>query len=209
MGAVITFSPAQYTNPSGLGYISLTGSVTADASGGYPALVLLSYSPGFAGPGSVPVASDGSFVVDRVTSPSDVRTGVVTATADGSTAGTATISVTDPEPKTGSINFNPEQYRGVRDGSRVNFPAITGVVTVNGGPLPETVVLSFSDPSAGRVDLRRDEGLYVPIDPVTGAFTITGVYNAIVDGDNPFGFIYAGILNPDRTFGLADAELDG
>lgn len=208
-GGTIAFSPAEYVNPSGLGYIDLTGSVSASSTGAYPALLLLTYSDGFAGPNSVPVAEDGTFVVSGVTCPSAVRTGTVLASADGYTAGTASISVTNPEPRSGSINFNPVQYRGTRSGDRVLFPAITGTVAVTGGPLPDTVILSFSTPSPGRVDLRRDEGLTVPIDPVTGKFTVTGVYNAVVGGDNPFGFMYAGVDHPDITYGLATAELDG
>lgn len=111
---------------------------------------------------------------------------------------------------TGSIAFSPVRYCGTRDGDVVRFPTITGMVTVSSGPLPSTVILSFSEPSPGRVDLRRDAGLTVPVDPSTGAFAVDGVYNAIVDGENPFGFIYAGVLYPgDVTYGLATGELDG
>lgn len=60
------------------------------------------------------------------------------------------------------------------------------------------------------MDFRRDAGLTVPIGPTTGAFTVDGVYNAIVGGENPFGFIYAGVLNPDGvTYGQSTGELDG
>ncbi|MCJ1688472.1 hypothetical protein [Rathayibacter sp. VKM Ac-2927] len=208
-GRTITFSPSEYVNPSGLGYIALTGSVSASSTGAYPALLLLTYSDGFAGPNSVPVAEDGTFVVSGVTCPSAVRTGTVLASADGYTSGAASISVTNPQPRSGSINFNPVQYRGTRSSDLVLFPAITGTVAVTGGPLPDTVILSFSTPSPNRVDLRRDEGPTVPIDPITGKFTVTGVYNAIVGGDNPFGFMYAGVDHPDITYGLATAELDG
>lgn len=207
---VISFSPTAYTNPTGQGYTTLTGTVSR-TNGAYPPQLAVTYSDGFAGPASVAVdQNDGAFTLLNVTSPAVVRTGTITASATGYTTGTATLSVTDPEPRTGSIDFNPTQYRGTRVGDRVNFPALTGVVTVNGGQLPSTVILSFSDPSPNRVDLRRDAGFTVPIDPSTGAFTVTGVYNAIVDGENPFGFIYAGVENPDGvTYGLSDAELDG
>lgn len=208
-GGTIAFSPSQYVNPTGLGYISLTGTVSSTSAGAYPAFVLISYSDGFSGPDSVLVNEDGTFVVSGVTCPSAVRTGTVIATADSYTAGTATISVTDPQPRSGSINWNPRQYRGTRTETRVNFPTLTGTVAVTGGPLPDTVVLSFSEPSPGRVDLRRDAGLTVPIDPDTGGFTVTGVYNSIVGGDNPFGFIYAGVDHPEVDYGLATAELDG
>ncbi|AZZ48862.1 hypothetical protein C5E02_06140 [Rathayibacter rathayi] len=201
----VGFAPSTYVNHTGLGTIALTGYV----SGPVPAVVLLHYSPGFSGPGSAPIQADGTFVVPGVTCPSAVVTGTVIASIDGYTAGTATISVTDPEPRSGSIAFNPAQYRGTRNGSRVDFPTLTGTVSVTGGPLPAQVVLSFSEPSPGRVDLRRDAGFLVPIDPQTGAFDVTGVYNAIVGGDNPSGFIYAGVQNPELTFGLSTAELDG
>jgi hypothetical protein len=207
---LISFSPSAYTNPSGLGYTTLTGTVTP-VSGQYPAQLAVTYSQGFSGPISVAVdQQSGSFTVQNVTSPSAVRTGTITATATSYTSGTATLSVTDPEPRSGSIDWNPDQYRGTRQGDRVLFPTLTGTVVVTGGPMPSTIILSFSEPSPGRVDLRRDAGLTVPIDPDTGDFSVDGVYNAIVGGDNPFGFIYAGVLDPDGiNYGRPDAELDG
>lgn len=50
---------------------------------------------------------------------------------------------------TGSIAFNPVQYRGTLNsaGTAVVFPTLTGVVTLSSGPLPSTVILSFSGPA--------------------------------------------------------------
>ncbi|NQX06128.1 hypothetical protein HQQ82_13135 [Rathayibacter sp. VKM Ac-2856] len=115
-------------------------------------------------------------------------------------------------PITGTIAFVPVQYRGTRVGDRVEFPVITGVVTISRGPLPSKVFLNFSEVSAGRVDLRRDAGRYAAVDPATGRFEVRGVYNAIVGGDNPFGFVYAGVEEGDADgalFGYTVAELIG
>ncbi|RFA11689.1 hypothetical protein B7R22_18415 [Subtercola boreus] len=207
----IAFSPATYLNPSGLGYTALTGTVTATAGGVLPAQLAVVYSAGFSGPETTEVdPSTGNFTITNVTSPDAVATGTITATASGYGTGTATLSVTNPEPRSGSISFNPTQYHGTRNGNRVDFPVLTGTVSVTGGPLPDTVILSFSAPDPGRVDLKRDAGLTVPIDPITGAFSVDGVYNSIVGGDNPFGFIYAGVQNPGTiSYGQATGELDG
>lgn len=113
---------------------------------------------------------------------------------------------------TGTIVFSPDQYRGTRVGDRVEFPPLTGIVTISSGPLPAKVFLNFSEVSAGRVDLRRDAGRYAPVDPTTGRFEFAGVYNATVGGDNPFGFAYAGVEEEDAdgaTFGYTVAELIG
>ena len=48
--------------------------------------------------------------------------------------------------------------------------------------------------------------------PVTGRFSFDEISNAIVDGENPFGFAYAGIEEEDADgaiFGYDVAELDG
>lgn len=66
--------------------------------------------------------------------------------------------------------------------------------------------------SDGRVDLRRDAGRYAPVDPATGRFEFSGIYNAIVGGDNPFGFAYVGVEEEDAygvIYGYDVAELDG
>lgn len=111
--------------------------------------------------------------------------------------------------ETGEIVFSPVQYRGTRVGDRVEFPTLTGVVTVENGPMPTTVHFEFSEVNE-REDIRRDAGSTVPIDPSTGRFEIDGVYNAIVGGENPFGFIYARVLdNNGVDFGQAIGELDG
>lgn len=113
---------------------------------------------------------------------------------------------------TGTIAFSPDRYHGTRVGDRVEFPTLTGVVSISRGPLPSKVFLNFSDVSEGRVDLRRDAGRYTPVDQTTGRFAFTGVYNAIVGGDNPFGFAYAGVEEEDAdgaTFGYTVAELIG
>jgi hypothetical protein len=112
---------------------------------------------------------------------------------------------------TGTIVFTPRQYRGTRVGDRVEFPPLTGTVTSSRGPMPSKAFVNFSDPNE-RVDLRRDAGRFTPVDPVTGRFSFDGVYNAIVDGENPFGFAYAGIAEEDADgaiFGYDVAELDG
>lgn len=125
----------------------------------------------------------------------------------------AAAASTDPSgPITGTIAFHPDQYHGTRHGDRVEFPPLTGAVTISRGPLPSKVFLNFSDVSEGRVDLRRDAGRYAPVDPTSGRFEFTGVYNAIVGGDNPFGFAYAGVEEEDAdgaTFGYSVAELIG
>lgn len=101
------------------------------------------------------------------------------------------------------------QYRGTRVGDRVEFPTLTGFVTVANGPLPTTVHFVFSEVNE-REDIRRDAGSTVAIDPSTGCFEIDGVHNAIVGGENPFGFVYARVLdNTGIDFGRAIGELDG
>ncbi|AZZ56898.1 hypothetical protein [Rathayibacter iranicus] len=113
---------------------------------------------------------------------------------------------------TGTIVFDPNQYRGTRANDRVKFTPLTGLITVSRGSLPTRVFINFSDPSPGRVDLRRDAGRYTTVNQATGRFQFTGVYNAIVGGDNPFGFAYAGVEEADSggiTFGYATAELIG
>ncbi|MCJ1688527.1 hypothetical protein [Rathayibacter sp. VKM Ac-2927] len=71
-GRTITFSASEYANPSGLGYIALTGTVSASLTGAYSTLLSLTYSDGFAGPNSVPIVEDGTFVVSGATCPSTV-----------------------------------------------------------------------------------------------------------------------------------------
>lgn len=113
---------------------------------------------------------------------------------------------------TGTIVANPDQYRGTQVGDRVAFPPLTGVVTISRGSLPARVFINFSDPSPRRVDLRRDAGRYATVDQSTGRFEITGIYNAIVGGDNPFGFVYVGVEEEDSggaNFGYATVELIG
>ncbi|MCJ1703342.1 MULTISPECIES: hypothetical protein [unclassified Rathayibacter] len=127
-------------------------------------------------------------------------------------AAASTAPEADKGPITGTIAFTPVQYRGTRAGDRVEFPVLTGVVTISRGPLPAKVFLNFSEVSEGRVDLRRDAGRYVAVDPATGRFEVHGVYNAIVGGDNPFGFVYAGVEAEDADgalFGYTVAELIG
>lgn len=117
-----------------------------------------------------------------------------------------------PATRTGTIAFSPARYHGTRVGDRVEFPDLTGVVTVSSGPMPASVFLRYSDVSPTRVDLRREAGGLVPVDPATGRFSVTGVYNALVGGENPFGFVYAGIREEETlgaVFGYTVAELIG
>ncbi|NRD08972.1 hypothetical protein [Rathayibacter agropyri] len=130
--------------------------------------------------------------------------GVALATPAAAASTSATAS--------GTIVFDPNQYRGTRANNRVKFTPLTGYVTVSGGPLPTRVFITFSEPSPGRVDLRCDAGRYATVIQATGRFQFVGVYNAIVGGNNPFGFAYAGVEEADAggiVFGYATAELIG
>ncbi|MBF4459183.1 MULTISPECIES: hypothetical protein [unclassified Pseudoclavibacter] len=218
----LTLGPDGAVVSDGESTISLRGFAATTEAGSRPQTVQLAYSSPITGPSSAAVDSEtGEFEVTvnvsgfyAGASSGQEFTGTVSASITGGTSVSVTVEViaprTAPGETTGTINFSPNQYRGSEVDGVTIFPTLTGVVTVNRGALPAEVILSFSDVSEGRVDLRRDAGLLVPINPTTGAFSVDGVYNAITGGENPFGFIYAGVNNAANvTYGLAVAELDG
>ncbi|MCJ1688585.1 hypothetical protein [Rathayibacter sp. VKM Ac-2927] len=90
--------------------------------------------------------------------------------------------------ETGTITAAQDAYRGTRNGDRVEFPVVTGVVTVSNGPMPTMVRIELTGANEAS-DLRRDAGLLIPIDPATGTYAIDGLYNARTGGDNPYGFL--------------------
>lgn len=117
-----------------------------------------------------------------------------------------------PTRVTGTIAFLPDTYHGTRNGDQVDFPPLTGILTVSSGPLPLKVALRFSAPEIGRIDLRSGTGLFAMVDPATGRFAFAAVANTVVGGHNPFGFAYVRVEEGDAgevVFGESVAQLIG
>lgn len=211
----LSFGPDRWLGPEDENPFRLRGHAPL-FEGARPAQIDLTYTAGLSGPSTVPVDESGDFtvLVDYPTPvPGSDVTGAVVATGPGMTTVSVSIRLTgaNPAPQvvTGSIQFSPVQYFGVERDGAVFFPTLTGTVAVSSGTLPAEVELTYSDPNE-RVSLSRIGGNFVPIDQVTGAFAVDGVYNSVTGGENPFGFIYAGVRNAGSvTYGLSVAELDG
>lgn len=93
-GGAILFDYPEYIVGPGMTYGSITGKVVPNVGTSLPATIRLTYPSGWSGPTNVAVDPvTGAFSVNGVVAPSSVGSGTLTASENGFTPGTTTLTV--------------------------------------------------------------------------------------------------------------------
>lgn len=139
-GSAIAFAPSVVFAASRSQTLALVGRV---AEPGDAVSVGITYPPGFGGPATAAVGSEGGFTV-TVRCPVGTSTGVIVAAAPGHTAGSVTVNVQAPSGEEGTINWSPDAGSATFDGSTWVFPPQSGSVSVSTGrALPTGIALTY------------------------------------------------------------------
>jgi hypothetical protein len=135
-------------------------------------------------------------VMDHPTLPGEVcawaRWTVQDSGVDTKVVGEGCDEVAAPEGFEGAVEYdpnnpdgeNPDDGSGSEDGEEEGAEAPVGSITLDRRQVRGEL-------AGNRVSLNSASSTF-PVDPKTGEFTISGVYNSITGQENPYGFLYVG-----------------